>query len=77
VGSTLILQGRVYFPPYTITAIGDPDQLRHALDTSEAVNLYRYYADRYSLVYETERLANVRLPGYEGPLDLLYAEPAG
>jgi uncharacterized protein YlxW (UPF0749 family) len=77
VGSTLILQGRVYFPPYTITAIGDPDELRHALDTSDAVTLYRYYADRYSLVYETERLAKVRLPGYEGTLDLLYAEQAG
>ena len=25
VGNTLILQGRVYSPPYTITAVGDPD----------------------------------------------------
>jgi uncharacterized protein YlxW (UPF0749 family) len=76
VGSTLILQGRVYFPPYTITAIGDPDRMASALDGSKAVALYRYYADRYSLVYGTERLANVRLPGYEGTLDLLYAEQA-
>ncbi len=76
VGSTLILQGRVYFPPYTITAIGDPDLLRQALDASKAVALYRYYADRYSLVYRTDTLGNVRLPGYEGTLDLLYAEPA-
>src|SRR5690606_41737436 len=27
VGNTLILQGRVYSPPYTITAVGDPGQL--------------------------------------------------
>jgi uncharacterized protein YlxW (UPF0749 family) len=77
VGSTLILQGRVYFPPYTITAIGDPERLSQALDRSETVALYRYYADRYSLVYRTQRLASVRLPGYEGGLDLLYAEPTG
>ena len=76
VGSTLILQGRVYFPPYTITAIGDPDRLTRALDASEAVALFRYYADRYSLVYRTERLGDVPLPGYEGTLDLLYAEQA-
>jgi uncharacterized protein YlxW (UPF0749 family) len=76
VGSTLILQGRVYFPPYTITAIGDADQMTRALDTSAAVALYRYYADRFNLVYDTERLNNVRLPGYEGALDLLYAEQA-
>ena len=50
VGSTLILQGRVYFPPYTITAIGDADLMRRALDTSKAVRLYRYYADRFRLV---------------------------
>lgn len=76
VGSTLILQGRVYFPPYTITAIGDPDRISRALDSSESVALFRYYADRYNLVYRTERLNNVRLPGYEGTLDLLYAEQA-
>jgi uncharacterized protein YlxW (UPF0749 family) len=74
VGSTLILQGRVYFPPYTITAIGDPDRMTRALNTSAAVALYRYYADRYSLVYQTDRLSNVRLPGYDGTLALLYAE---
>ena len=32
VGNTLILQGRVYSPPYRITAIGDPTAMRAALD---------------------------------------------
>ena len=31
VGNTLILQGRVYSPPYSITAIGDVPKLRAAL----------------------------------------------
>jgi uncharacterized protein YlxW (UPF0749 family) len=73
VGSTLILQGRVYAPPYTVTAIGDPERLTRALDTSEGVQLYRYYADRFGLVYETEGLSDVRVAGYTGSLDLLYA----
>jgi uncharacterized protein YlxW (UPF0749 family) len=73
VGSTLILQGRVYAPPYTVTAIGDPDRLTRALDTSEGVQLYRYYADRFGLVYSTERLSDARFDGYVGSLDLLYA----
>jgi uncharacterized protein YlxW (UPF0749 family) len=76
VGNTLILQGRVYSPPYEITALGDPARMRQALDTSEGVALYRYYADTFGLVYETEDLAEVRLPGYDGTLDLLHAEPA-
>lgn len=73
VGSTLILQGRVYYPPYTITAIGDPDRLAGALDVEPAVQLYRYYVDRFGLVYETSRLDDVRVPGFGGSLDLLYA----
>jgi uncharacterized protein YlxW (UPF0749 family) len=73
VGSTLILQGRVYAPPYTVTAIGDPDRMTRALDTSEGVQLYRYYADRFGLVYGTQRLSDVRFAGYTGSLDLLYA----
>jgi uncharacterized protein YlxW (UPF0749 family) len=32
VGNTLILQGRVYSPPYVITAIGDTGAMRDALD---------------------------------------------
>jgi uncharacterized protein YlxW (UPF0749 family) len=73
VGSTLILQGRVYSPPYTVTAIGDPDRMTSALDSSEGVQLYRYYADRFGLVYGTSRLSDVRFEGYTGSLDLLYA----
>jgi uncharacterized protein YlxW (UPF0749 family) len=76
VGNTLILQGRVYSPPFEITAVGDPARLREALEVSEGVALYRYYADTYGLVYETEDLTDVRLPGYDGSLDLLHAEPA-
>jgi len=76
VGATLILQGRVYSPPYHVTAIGDPQRLTEALDTSTGVQLYRYYADTYGLDYGTEQLDDVRLPGYDGSLDLLHAAPA-
>ncbi|MGH8895179.1 MAG: DUF881 domain-containing protein, partial [Actinomycetes bacterium] len=76
VGNTLILQGRVYSPPYEITAIGDPERLRLALDTSEGVTLYRFYVERFGLVYETEDRTSVRLPAYDGSLDLLYARTA-
>jgi len=76
VGNTLILRGRVYSPPYEITAIGDPQRLRFALDTSEGVALYRYYVDRFGLVYSAEDRTEVRLPAYDGSLDLLHARTA-
>jgi uncharacterized protein YlxW (UPF0749 family) len=74
VGNTLILQGRVYSPPYVITAIGDPDRMAVALESSVNVQLFEYYADQYGLVYETKHRTNVRLPGYQGSLDLRYAK---
>jgi uncharacterized protein YlxW (UPF0749 family) len=76
VGNTLVLQGRVYSPPYDITAIGDPDRLRAALDASPEVATYRYYVDVFGLGYETSSAARTRLPGYDGSLDLLHAEVA-
>lgn len=76
VGNTLILQGRVYSPPYRITAIGDPERLAQALQDSQAVQVYRYYADTFGLVYETHASTETRLPAFDGSLDLLHAKVA-
>ena len=76
VGNTLILQGRVYSPPYQITAIGDPDRLTKSLDSEPLVSLYRYYVDTYGLVYETRAAAKSTLPGYDGSLELMHARVA-
>jgi uncharacterized protein YlxW (UPF0749 family) len=74
VGNTLILQGRVYSPPYVITALGDPTRLGEALDASSAVSVYRYYADTYGLGWATSTSATTRLPAYGGSLNLLHAQ---
>ena len=76
VGNTLILQGRVYSPPYEITAIGDPDRLYEALDAAPRGATYRYYVDTYGLVYETRAAAQTTLPGYDGSLELMHARVA-
>lgn len=73
VGNTLILQGVVYSPPYTITAAGDPQDLRAALDASPQVRIYRQYVQAYGLGYKVEELERVTLPGYDGLPDLQYA----
>jgi uncharacterized protein YlxW (UPF0749 family) len=73
VGNTLVLQGRVYSPPYVVTAIGDPQRLQQALATSPEVQLYRQYVALVGLGYDTKEHGSVRLPGYSGPLDLQHA----
>nr|WP_257573530.1 DUF881 domain-containing protein [Streptomyces sp. JJ66] len=75
VGNTLILQGRLYSPPYTVTAVGDPGELRQALDASPTIQTYKDYVDAYGLGWEVEEHRETTLPGYAGPVDLQYAEP--
>lgn len=76
VGNTLILQGRVYSPPYRITAVGDTGRLQNALDASEAVGYYREAAREYRLGYQVERSGRYTIAGYAGSLELRYARPA-
>lgn len=68
VGNTLLLHGRTYSPPFRVTAIGDPQRLRTALDGSPYVGLFREAVDAFGLGYEIEDLADVRAPAYDGPL---------
>ncbi|MEU1276911.1 DUF881 domain-containing protein [Streptomyces sp. NPDC005805] len=75
VGNTLILQGRVYSPPYRITAVGDQDRLRKALAESPAVQNYQLYVKAYGLGWQVEDADDVTLPGYSGTVDLHHAEP--
>jgi uncharacterized protein YlxW (UPF0749 family) len=75
VGNTLILQGRVYSPPYKITAVGDPEKLKNALSASPAIQNYMVYVNVYGLGWQVEEDGTVTLPGYSGTVDLHYAEP--
>ncbi|MGV9242317.1 DUF881 domain-containing protein [Streptomyces sp. NPDC003710] len=75
VGNTLILQGRVYSPPYKITAVGDPDRLQKALASSPAIQNYMVYVNVYGLGWKVTEDGTVTLPGYSGTVDLHYAKP--
>jgi uncharacterized protein YlxW (UPF0749 family) len=75
VGNTLILQGRVYSPPYKITAVGDPDRLQKALADSPAIQNYMVYVNVYGLGWQVTEDGTVTLPGYTGTVDLHYAKP--
>ncbi|WP_028799369.1 DUF881 domain-containing protein [Streptomyces sp. 142MFCol3.1] len=75
VGNTLILQGRVYSPPYKITAVGDPEKLKNALAASPAIQNYMVYVNVYGLGWKVVEDGTVTLPGYSGTVDLHYAKP--
>lgn len=66
VGNTLILQGRVYSPPYVITAIGDRQRLRDALAGDRSVQIYREYVEAYGLGYDVSDVEQATFPAYSG-----------
>jgi uncharacterized protein YlxW (UPF0749 family) len=79
VGNTLILQGRVYSPPFVIKAIGDQGALQAALERYGHVGNLREYVKAAGLGYDVERFRDERFPAFEGSIRLehaVVAEPA-
>ena len=75
VGNTVILHGQVYGPPFVVTAIGDPDELRRSLDRDPGVAFFRTFVDRFGLGYDVRAEASATLPAYDGPLELPSVAP--
>ena len=77
VGNTLILQGRVYSPPYTITAIGDVKKMQGSLDSSTQIAYYLQYVASLRLGWSVKVSDRLDLPAYAGSLTLNHARVAG
>jgi uncharacterized protein YlxW (UPF0749 family) len=73
VGNTLILQGRVYSPPYRIRAIGDPARLRDILTQSPEIQIYKEYVRAVGLGYEVTTHDRLEFPAYAGSITPEYA----
>jgi uncharacterized protein YlxW (UPF0749 family) len=77
VGNTLLLNGRAYSPPYTITAIGNATAMQAALAAAPLVTLYKQYVVRFGLGYQEEVKADVQIVGYTEPVGMHFAQPLG
>lgn len=77
VGNTLLLNGRTYSPPYTITAIGDAAAMQAALAAAPLVILYKQYVVRFGLGYREEVKPDVEVVGHSEPARTHFAQPAG
>jgi uncharacterized protein YlxW (UPF0749 family) len=77
VGNTLLLNGRTYSPPYTITAIGNAAAMQAALAAAPLVILYKQYVVRFGLGYNEEVKPDVQIVGHSEPVRMHFAQPAG
>jgi uncharacterized protein YlxW (UPF0749 family) len=76
VGNQLILQGRVYSPPYVIRAVGDQQRLLTAIDQDSYIQNYLQYVAAYGLGWKLDQSRAMTLPAYSGTVDLQYAQAA-
>lgn len=77
VGNTLLLNGRTYSPPYTLTAIGDSTAMQAALVAAPLVILYRQYVIRFGLGYSERVSPDLQVAGSSEPARMRFAVPAG
>lgn len=70
VGNTLLLQGRVYSPPYVVKAVGRTDSLRSAVDGDPTIRNYLQYVQAYGLGWKVQESGDLTLPGYSGTTEL-------
>jgi uncharacterized protein YlxW (UPF0749 family) len=68
VGNTLLLQGRVYSPPFKITAVGNIQDLQRALDSEPGVKIYKEYVDKLGLGWKVAIINKATLPEWQGSI---------
>lgn len=74
VGNTVILQGRVYSPPFVIEAVGDVRALESSLGADLYVQIFRDLSREIGLGYQQRSSGRLVLPAYAGPLAPQYAD---
>lgn len=72
VGNTVLLHGKLYSPPFVVTAIGDPGSLRDALASEPGVAYYQTFVDRFGVGYRVGTERSIELPPYTSTLDMPY-----
>lgn len=77
VGNTLLLNGRTYSPPYSITAIGNSTAMQNALAAAPLVTLYKQYVVRFGLGYREDAKPEIQIVGHSEPVRLHFAQPIG
>lgn len=72
VGNTLLLNGTVHSPPYTVSAVG---AVRDRFEADPLVGRLHEDAESYGLRFAVTRHDDVEVPAYQGATTLSYARP--
>lgn len=75
VGNTLILQGRVYSPPFVVIGVGDQADIERELERDDYLRGFQAAVEFFGLGFEQVRVDQATVPGYDGPLNIDSATP--
>ncbi len=70
VGSTIMVNGTLMSPPFTIAAIGPQDALMAAFDDPAQLSDIKQRRDVYGLGFRVTRAASLKITGYTGALNV-------
>jgi uncharacterized protein YlxW (UPF0749 family) len=76
-GSTLLLNGSLFVPPFRVAALGDPSRLRQALESDPEARAVARRALLYRIVFVARAARELRVPAAPVPKTLRFARPLG
>jgi len=78
-GNTVTLHGVPFAPPYVIVGVGDQQDLLRSIEDDYYLQIYRAYASAPGggVGWDVERDGDYTAPGFDGVVDMQYAEPLG
>ncbi|MCS4485114.1 DUF881 domain-containing protein [Gleimia sp. 6138-11-ORH1] len=59
VGNVININGKLHSPPFVISAIGDPQNLKQAIANDEAIQIFQQYVNRYHLGFHVEESSDI------------------
>ncbi|MEO8632258.1 MAG: DUF881 domain-containing protein [Chloroflexota bacterium] len=75
VGSTIMVNGTLMSPPFSVVVIGPQNELLAAYDDPTQLRDIKQRRDVYGLGFRVSRATALRLPPYRGALNVRYATP--
>jgi len=75
VGSTVLVNGQVFSPPFVIKATGNVKQLIDSLDNDDNVSFFKDLATSYGLTFTLDTGFNLEIGAYTGLIGTHYSKP--
>ncbi len=75
VGSTIMVNGTLMSPPFSVVVIGPQNELLATYDDPTQLRDIKQRRDVYGLGFRVSRASGLRIPPYRGALNVRYANP--